>query len=86
MEANKIKTLEGWPSQSPDLNPIEHLWNELETRFRKKPKPAKNLKKLEALLIEEWDEIPEDAYMKLIENMPRRIEAFIASNGWPTKY
>ena len=35
---NKIRTME-WPAQSPDLNPIENLWNRVEWDIRKQ-KPA----------------------------------------------
>ena len=40
-----IKVLD-WPSQSPDLNPIEHLWYHLKQEVRKVK--VKNLKDLEA--------------------------------------
>ena len=78
--------MKNWPSQSPDLNPIEHLWNQLEIRIRKRPNKFKNNVELEATLHEELNQISRNIYMNLIESMPRRIEAVISNNGQPTKY
>ena len=86
IKTKKVKILENWPSQSPDLNPIEHLWSELERRIRKRPNPAKNLRELECALHEEWSQIPNNTLINLIESMPRRVEACIKNNRWPTKY
>ena len=74
----KIKILPDWPSQSPDLNPIEHLWHELERRLRKRSVHLKNFYKLEEALQEEWKRIPSETYINLIES--------IKNQGWPTKY
>lgn len=80
---NKVRVLP-WPSQSPDLNPIEHLWDELERRAG--AHKCSNLGELFDRLQREWTEIDQNTIDRLLESMPRRCLAVINANGFPTKY
>ena len=73
-----------WPSQSPDLNPIENLWSILDKRC--KVRRPKNAIELLEILRTAWNEIGVRTLIKLIESMPHRIAAVIANHGGPSKY
>ena len=66
-----------WPAQSPDLNPIENLWAEL-NRLTKVKKP-KNENELFEILKSGWNEITDEYLHKLVESMPSRCKAVIKS-------
>ena len=82
---NNIKSLP-WPAQSPDLNPIENLWDELERQVRNHKPLPKNPNNLWEILQEEWLKLDINKYKNLVDSMPRRIEAVIINKGNPTKY
>ena len=84
-EDNNIHLLV-WPAQSPDLNPIEHLWVHLKNRMKKYPNPPKGVHELWERVAEEWNKITAETCQNLIESMPRRIEAVIKAKGGHTKY
>ena len=73
-----------WPSQSPDLNPIEHLWEELGRML--KGKTAKNANEKFAQLEQAWRSIPVTTLTNLLASMPRRCQAVIDAKGMATKY
>ena len=56
LNRNNVNVLT-WPAMSPDMNPIEHIWDYLGRKVRARGN-AHNLRDLEKALIQEWNNIP----------------------------
>ncbi len=80
---NSVTVLE-WPSQSPDLNPIEHLWRDLKMAVHQRL--LSNLTELERICKEEWRRIPKSRCEKLVASFPKRLMAVLSQKGASTKY
>ena len=84
-EDNQIPVME-WPAQSPDLNPIEHLWHYLKRQLTKYTNPPTSIHELWERVEKEWEAIPVEECQKLIESMPNRVQAVLKAKGGWTDY
>ncbi|GFV82665.1 transposable element Tcb2 transposase [Trichonephila clavipes] len=78
LESEDITRMD-WPAYSPDLNPIEHVWDALERRIAALLHHPENTQQLKQLLIEEWALLPQEMLHQLVLSMRRRCEATIAN-------
>ncbi|CAK9832776.1 Transposable element Tcb1 transposase [Anthophora retusa] len=72
------------PPQSPDLNPIEHVWELLAREIDHTT--VKSKESLKEALKKAWSEITISETENLVLSMPRRLRAVIEARGGPTKY
>ena len=81
-----------WPSNSPDLNPIENLWQILKTRVEKQvndmlvKKQAVTVEVFRGVIQKEWEEIDRSTYVNLVHSMPTRLNKIIEGNGNKISY
>ena len=76
MEMNGFNVFE-WPSNSRDMNPIEHVWNDVDMRSQKKSSQARNIDELRSQVEEEWYKTSPEYIKGLFKSMPRRIKALL---------
>ena len=75
-----------WQGNSPDLNPIENVWNWMKQKLQ--DSKATSLPQLQQEIKELWTlQMDNIQYLKnLMESMPMRLEAVIQNEGNSTKY
>jgi len=78
-----------WPPYSPDLNPIETLWNIMKDWIQRRYGHIDTISsypRLRRIIEEAWEAIPDERVHELIESMPARCQAVIDANGGHTIY
>ncbi|GFV77033.1 transposable element Tcb2 transposase [Trichonephila clavipes] len=75
-----------WPARSPDLNPIENVWDALGRQVAGRNYPPTNKNTLIRALTEEWDKLPQQLLDNIVQSMVRRVECCITLHGGHIPY
>ncbi|GFY25210.1 transposable element Tc1 transposase [Trichonephila clavipes] len=75
-----------WPAYSPDMSPIEHVWDIVGGRLARDLRPVVSTDELWLRIQTIWNTLPQADIQNLFNSMPRRVAALIAAHGGHTKY
>ncbi|GFV50714.1 transposable element Tcb2 transposase [Trichonephila clavipes] len=75
-----------WPARSPDLNPIENVWDALGRQVSGRNYPPTNKNTLIRALTEEWNKLPQQLLDNIVQSMVRRVECCITLHGGHIPY
>ena len=82
-EKHNIKLLP-WPSCSPDMNIIEHVWEELDCRVHSRSPHPCTIDELWAVLQQEWYGLDMTYIRKLYDSLPTCVDTLRHAQGFHT--
>ena len=75
-----------WPPFSPDLNPIETVWNWMKDYIQTYYDERLGYDRLRQVVQEAWESITEQRLDELLAKMRERCQAVIDAKGGPTRF
>ena len=75
-----------WPSMSPDMNIIKHVWSHIASKINMMehvPATAHDLRQCTHAI---WRNLPQAYIQNLVWSCRRRVQAVIRQHGWITDY
>ena len=70
-----------WSARSPDLSPIEHIWDMMKREHTLSPEPATTIAELRQRVQDAWDNLLQDDIRHLYDHLHAKIHACVAARG-----
>jgi hypothetical protein len=75
-----------WPAMSPDMNPLEHVWDYIGRKINQRNLKCQNIDELRTAISQEWQQFPQERLRRLVRSMTRRVIELHNKRGGYTRY
>ena len=75
-----------WPAMSPDMNPIEHVWDFIGRKINQRNPKCQIIDELRTAILQEWQQFPQERLRRLVRSMARRVTELHNKRGGYTRY
>jgi hypothetical protein len=75
-----------WPAMSPEMNPIEHVWDFIGRNINQHNPKCQNIDELRTAILQERQQFPQERLRRLVRSMTRRVTELHNKRGVYTRY
>jgi hypothetical protein len=75
-----------WPTISPDMNPIEHVWDSVGRKINQRNPKCQYIDELRTDILQEWQQSPQKRLRRLVRSLPMCVTELHNKRRGYTRY